>query len=137
MDIGRDVFICHSSKDKKIANTVCHKLEQNGIKCWIAPRDVSPGSYAASIVQAIEASKLLVLIFSKNSNVSDHVKNELEIAVSSSITIIPFRIENIEPSTDMKYYIQRMHWLDALTPPIEAHLTGLVAKVSTLLVNRK
>ncbi|MFX1476743.1 MAG: tetratricopeptide repeat protein [Promethearchaeota archaeon] len=131
--IGHDVFICHSSKDKKVADATCHFLEQHGVKCWIAPRDVSTGSYAESIVNAIENSKLLVIIFSSNSNISNHVKNELEIAVSSGITIQPFRIENIEPSTEMKYYIKRMHWLDALTPPLEDHLTNLVKKISQLL----
>ena len=133
LDLGHDVFICHSSKDKEIADATCHFLEQNGIKCWIAPRDVSTGSYAASIVDAIETSKLLVIIFSNNSNVSDHVKNELEIAVSSGITIQPFRIEDVEPSTEMKYYIKRMHWLDALTPPLEDHLSKLTEMISKLL----
>ena len=133
IDLGHDVFICHSSKDKEIADATCHFLEQNGIKCWIAPRDVSTGSYAVSIVDAIETSKLLVIIFSNNSNVSDHVKNELEIAVSSGITIQPFRIEDVEPSTEMKYYIKRMHWLDALTPPLEDHLSKLTEMISKLL----
>ncbi|MGZ5408756.1 MAG: toll/interleukin-1 receptor domain-containing protein, partial [Aeromicrobium sp.] len=66
-----DVFICHSSKDRTIANAICSKLEQNRIRCWIAPRDVLPGSeYAQSIIEAINGSKLTVLVFSDNSNQS-------------------------------------------------------------------
>jgi len=133
LELGHDVFISYSSKDKIVADATCHFLEQHGIKCWIAPRDVSTGSYAASIVNAIENSKLLVIIFSNNSNVSDQVKNELEVAVSGGITIQPFRIEEVEPSSDMKFYIKRMHWLDALTPPLEDHLSNLVKKISQLI----
>jgi hypothetical protein len=49
--VTHDVFICHSSKDRTIANAICSKLEQNRIRCWIAPRDVIAGTdYAESIV---------------------------------------------------------------------------------------
>jgi hypothetical protein len=42
--MARDVFISYSSKDKPTADAVCATLEANGIRCWIAPRDVVPGS---------------------------------------------------------------------------------------------
>ena len=61
-----DVFISHSSIDANIANAVCHKMEENGIRCWIAPRDVNPGDdWASSITNAIKSSKVFVLIFSE------------------------------------------------------------------------
>ena len=41
--MAHDVFISHSSKDKQTADAICHYLEQNGIRCWIAPRDILPG----------------------------------------------------------------------------------------------
>ncbi|MHA1527217.1 MAG: TIR domain-containing protein, partial [Promethearchaeota archaeon] len=80
-----DVFISYSSKDKDVADAVCHFLEQQGITCWIAPRDVSTGSYASSIVEAIENSKLMVLIFTNNANFSKHVKRELELSVKNDL----------------------------------------------------
>jgi hypothetical protein len=56
-----DVFISHSSKDKDIANTVCEKLEENDIKCWIAPRDIQPGDdWSTTIIRAIKKSKIMV-----------------------------------------------------------------------------
>ena len=55
--MSHDVFICHSSKDRSIANAICSTLEQQRIRCWVAPRDVVPGSdYAKSIVEAISGS---------------------------------------------------------------------------------
>jgi len=47
--------------------------------------------------------------------------------------VIPFRIEEVEPAEEFEYYISSVHWLDALTPPLESHIGKLVATVSTAL----
>jgi hypothetical protein len=132
--MAHDVFICHSSKDRTIANAVCSTLEQNRIRCWIAPRDVLPGSeYAESIVEAIHTSKLTILVFSANSNQSAHVRKEIERSVNAGIPILPFRVEDVAPSPSLEYFISDAHWLDALTPPLEEHLEYLVGTVRLLL----
>ena len=62
-----------------MADAVCHTLEANQIKCWMAPRDVLPGTpYAKAIIQAIRESQIMVMVYSKNSNQSEHVANEIE-----------------------------------------------------------
>lgn len=38
-----DVFLSYSSKDKTTADAVVSDLEGHGIKCWYAPRDITPG----------------------------------------------------------------------------------------------
>ena len=129
-----DVFICHSSKDRTIANAICSKLEQNRIRCWIAPRDVIPGrEYAQSIIEAISGSKLTVLVFSDNSNQSPHVHREIERTVSHGIPILPFRVDDVIPSPALEYFISDAHWLDAITPPMEQHLHHLAGTVRLLL----
>jgi hypothetical protein len=129
-----DVFICHSSQDRTIAQAVCSKLEEHRIRCWIAPRDVVPGSeYAQSIVEAIAGTKLTVLVFSENSNLSPHVHRELERTASHGIPILPFRVQDVVPSPAVEYFISDAHWLDAVTPPMEKHLEYLVGTVRLLL----
>lgn len=129
-----DVFICHSSEDRTIANAICSHLEQNRIRCWIAPRDVVPGSdYAQSIVEAIAATRITVLVFSRSSNQSPHVKREIERSVSHGIPILPFRVEEVVPSPSLEYFISDSHWLDAVTPPMEEHLEYLAGTVRMLL----
>ena len=39
-----DVFISHSSKDKIVADSIVAALEAAHIRCWIAPRDIKPGT---------------------------------------------------------------------------------------------
>jgi hypothetical protein len=52
--MAHDVFISHSTEDKAVADAVCAILEKNGVRCWIAPRDILPGAdWSASIVDGI------------------------------------------------------------------------------------
>jgi formylglycine-generating enzyme required for sulfatase activity len=132
--MAHDVFISYSSKDKIIADAVCAKLENNQIRCWIAPRDILPGmEYGQALVEAIKKSRAVVLVLSSNSNVSSQVMREIERAVSNEIPIIPLRIENILPSESMEFYLSSVHWLDAITPPIEKHLDKLTDTVVRIL----
>jgi hypothetical protein len=129
-----DVFVCHSSKDRMIANAIVARLEEHGIRCWIAPRDVVPGlEYAESIVEALARSTLTVLVFSANANSSPHVRRELERTASHGIPILPFRVEDVVPAPSVEYFISDAHWLDAMTPPMEQHLDHLVGTVRLLL----
>ncbi len=51
-----DVFISHSRHDKAVADAACAALENAGIRCWIAPRNILPGGdWGASIVDAINS----------------------------------------------------------------------------------
>ncbi|OPX69939.1 MAG: lipoprotein NlpI [Methanoregulaceae archaeon PtaB.Bin056] len=133
-----DVFISYSSQDKAIADAVCAGLEARRIRCWIAPRDLMPGVlYQEGIIRAIEGSRFMVFIFSSHSNNSPHIIRELTKAVSSGVIIIPFRIEDVLPSKTMEYLIGAPHWLDALTPPLEAHILKLADTIESLLSSER
>lgn len=131
--MAHDVFISYSTKDKVIADAVCAKLEENKIRAWIAPRDIPAGAnFGESIIRAINTCKVFVLIWSANTNTSNHILNEINQAFDNGITIIPFRIQDIQPTDEMRYYFGRTHWLDAITPPLENHIKTLS---DTILVN--
>jgi hypothetical protein len=121
-----DLFISHSSIDRKIADAICHHLEERGIRCWVAPRDLAPGeSWAAGIVNGLEKCRAMVLIFSEHSNRSEHVAREIERAVSKSVVIFPFRIDATPMRKELEYFISATHWLDAMTEPVEQHIEAL------------
>ena len=132
--MDHDVFISYSKQDKTEANAVCATLEGRGIRCWIAPRDIVPGtSWPAAIVEAIGNSKVFVLVFSDRSNQSKQVAKEVGEAFDSEIPIIPLRLDDVKPSREMSYYIRSTHWLDAMTPPLERHLEELGNTVTSFL----
>jgi hypothetical protein len=103
---GRDIFVCHAAEDAGIANEVVGRLEQLGVRCWIAPRDVQPGLYAESLYNAIKATPVLAVLMSSSANRSQHVVRELEIADRMSKPIIPVQLENFEPTGALCYYIR-------------------------------
>lgn len=128
-----DVFISYSSKDKSIADAVCHTLEGDDIPCWIVPRDVQPGTpYAREIIKGIKECKVLVLIFTSNSNISEHVCNEIDKAFNYKKTIIPFIVEDIPMDEALEYYLSRKHWL-AAHPSYEEHLEELAIAVEKVI----
>ncbi len=127
-------FISYCREDKTVADAVVAGLEANGIPCWIAPRNVRPGeNWGGSIIKAITNAKVMVLVFSEHTNNSPHVMNEIERAVSRRVTIIPFRLQDVKPSEDLELFISSCHWLDALTPPLDAHVAELVRAVQGVL----
>src|SRR6185312_10290503 len=118
--MAHDVFISYSSLDKAAADTVCALLEADGVRCWIAPRDVQAGvSYAGCIIDAINDSRAMVLIFSGNANASPQIEREIERAANHRLPILPFRIENVAPEKALEYFLSTPHWLDAYTPPLD------------------
>ncbi len=129
--MAHDIFICHSSEDKATADKACAALEAEGVKCWIAPRDVVPGSvWAASITSAIKNNRLILLIYSRYANDSMQVLRELELATSNNSLILPLRIEYTAPTDAIAYYIGAAHWLDAFSPAqVEKHLSKLTNAV--------
>jgi hypothetical protein len=129
-----DAFISYSTHDKAAADATCATLEASGIRCWIAPRDITPGAeWGEAIVDAINHCRVMILIFSANANKSQQIPREVERAVSKGIPVIPLRIQDIAPARSLEYFMGTVHWLDALTPPLEVHLRRLVESIKTLL----
>src|SRR5579862_1054701 len=132
--MGYDVFISYSSKDKAAADAVCAALETNGVRCWIAPRNIDPGQdWMGAIIDAIGAARVMVLVFSQHSNKSDQVKLEVGHAASGGLTIIPLRLEDVPMNKNLKFLLAATHWMDALTPPLEKHLRDFSKKVRGML----
>ena len=60
-----DVFISYATADKQAAEAIYAALRGKGITCWMAPHDIPAGAlFAGAICEAIEASKVVVLVFS-------------------------------------------------------------------------
>jgi eukaryotic-like serine/threonine-protein kinase len=133
-DMAHDVFISYSIKDKNVADAVCSIMEKNGIRCWFAPRDITPGlPFAEAIIDGIKGSKVFVLVYSSNSNQSHQVIKEVDRAVHHGLAIIPLRLEDVPMSKQLEYYVSDVHWMDAITPPLEKHINKLCKVVQMLL----
>ena len=125
------VFISYTTKDRNLADNLCAKLEAKGIKAWYAPRNVE-GAYAASIAAAIEKASFFVVILSRETMLSEHVLNEIDLAfqrLPNNIKFKPLRIDTADLAPAFNYYLSRQHWMDAHIPPIEKRLDEFVSSI--------
>ena len=129
-----EVFISYSTQDKSVSDAVCNHLEAGGVRCWYAPRDVGPGSiWQEALMNAIQTAKIFLLIYSKDYNKSSQVLNELTAAVNAGCFIVPFRIDQSSMGNAFAYYLNSVHWLDAVNPPTEQQIEALYTHICTIL----
>lgn len=135
--MAHDIFISYvtdAPHSRQAALGIVHELEERGIRCWIAPRDMASGKdYMAQLADRVPESKALVLVFSSEANGSPHVKREVALAFEKEVPILPFRVEDVEPARELDYCIGHIHWLDALDPPLSRHIERLADRLEQIL----
>jgi len=99
------VFISYGSHDRRVADSLCSWLEGRGIPCWIAPRDISSGNYAGEITRALRSADIILVVCSKASCQSEHVKNEVTLAFNNAKQIIPYCLEENAFDDDLEYFL--------------------------------
>ena len=113
-----DVFISYSSKDQKVVEAMCAYLEQHMVRCFVAYRDIPKGVvWAKAIVEALDESKMMVVVFSEEFNLSDQVDREIELASEGKKPILTFRISDAMFKGAKKYYLKNINWIDAFPDP--------------------
>lgn len=110
----RWIFISHSSRDQKIADTLRQAIENRGFVCWISGRDIGPGEgFQDVIVHSLQQSYAMLLVFTQNANNSQEIKKEVALASQFDVPIIPIRVEDVLPSNAFKYELATRQWVDA------------------------
>lgn len=131
--MNHDVFLSYSSQNIEAAQAICHVLEQNGIRCWMAPRNIPPGlDYGDVIEDAIKACTTVVVLFSEPASSSQYVKSEINIAFEEQKTIIPFRLDHTPLSGQNRLILNKTHWIDAY-PDYKTKFNDLVEAIALSL----
>ena len=129
-----DVFVSHSHHDEQVALDMCAALERTRLRCWIAPRDIEAGVvWGEAIINGIEASCVMIVVFSEQSNASNQVYREVERAAAKGLPIIPFRVDGVAMTKRMEYFLSACQWLDVQTGSMAGHIGTLVRRTRTLL----
>ena len=132
-----EVFISYSTKNSDVANKIRYALEQNGLQCWIAPRNIQPGTvYIDAIADAIRSTKIVVLIFSEFSQASKYVNNEINMAYSHNKPLLSVNIDDSLPKEDMEYYLKVTQWLPT-SPDSKEDLKKVVENALELCKQKK
>lgn len=132
-----DVFISYKSEDSAVAMQVMNKLEENGIPCWIAERDISAGSnYAADIPAAIGQCRVLVLILTNAAQSSPWIMKELDSAIAGHKLILPLKIGNFTVSGAMSFLLTGVQYFDATAFPEET-VDALIHRIRQAIANKE
>jgi formylglycine-generating enzyme required for sulfatase activity len=132
------VFLSYASHDLAVATRIRDGLEQAGLRCWIAPRDIEPGSsFPAAITAAISSCRALVLLLTDAANSSPHVLSEVELAFNARKPIIAVLVGGVTPSADLKYFISTTHWFDAESSFDDDDMARLRADLERLLAGER
>ena len=128
-----DVFISYSSKDQKVVEAMCAYLEQYKVRWFVAYREIPKGVvWARAIVEALDESKMMVVVFSEEFNMSDHVDREIELASEDKKPILTFRVSDVMFKGAKKYYLKNINWIDAFPHP-ETMFDSLLDNVCKLI----
>lgn len=129
-----DLFISYSLSNESIAEAARSHLENRGVKCWKAPRDILPGqNWAEAIVMAISKCQVFLLILTDRSQQSEQVAKELALATEFKKTIIPLRIDECNPKGAFAYHLSGIHWHQASSTDLSSSLDSLCRRIGQVL----
>jgi uncharacterized membrane protein YhaH (DUF805 family) len=114
-----DVFVCYATKDAARVNKIVSDLEAEGLRCWIAPRDIGPGrNFQVEIVGAIDSSKAMLVMMSRAMNQSEECINEIAVAKGSdTCKLIPVRLQDEKPERGYRFYLTAAQWVEHHADP--------------------
>jgi hypothetical protein len=99
-----DTFLSYASVEYDKARILGEYLQSEGFQVWMDKKDIMGQSgWRAVITSAIEESKSLIVIISKNSVISEDVETEVVLAADQKIPILFIYFEDAELSQTLKY----------------------------------
>lgn len=134
--MSSDVYICYDFNDQEVANKVCNVLEKNGLSCWIKSRDVGVNDIIDASNNAIENSRVMLLIYSKYSKDSNIVNSEADLAFKRYVPVLIYKIDDTEFGGGFPFFIEDNQVIDA-HENVESKFDELISVLSVLVEQQK
>ena len=139
-----NVFISYSGESAvALLPQIAGALEERGISCWYAERDMKPEDFAGTIARAVRNCRIFLLILNEEALQSAHVKNEMMLAFRrivnyENVTFLPFQVEPCDLKTNavLSFYMGQFQIMDAC-PPDTRHIQDLANKAARILRHKK
>lgn len=130
-----DVFLSHSmGEDQALAEQLREALESNGLRCWLAEKDLqSSDRFPAALADALDDSRLVLLVFTAVCNNSPWIERELLRAINNHVPILPVRFTGIAPSRTIQVLVGAHNWFDAASGSPIQHFPRIAQTVLAVL----
>ncbi len=129
------VFLSHASQDSDMAVEIHRLLKHEGVPVWMAAQEIKPGAnYADTIFKTLTLSKAVIVILTKNSIASEHVRREVNIAIDKKIKLFPVNLSGVDDIVPIlpaawKYWLSITQILTCKDAQTAANtLLGLIGK---------
>ena len=123
-----DIFVSYASGDREIVEPLAVALEAEGYSVWW-DRNIHGGAeFSGEIEKALQASKIVLVVWSENSLTSHWVKDEAAFARDRSI-LLPIRIDDSEPPLGFRQHqtIDFSKWRNDANSPTFSNLRNCAA----------
>lgn len=131
--VKKSVFVSHSSKNFALADEIRALLEDRGVGCWIAPRDISGSKlYFEEIISGIRECSVTLLLLTDESNKSDAVAREIERSFGYQKPVLPLRLKAVEPSIKLEFIVKSCQFIDAFNTPIKKRVNEVIRIVRAI-----
>jgi len=137
--INADVFVCYSSNDSSEAIKIVDTIENAGITCWYAGRNMPKNhptnyDYKKNIDAAISKCKIFLVIASKNSMYSSDVQWEIDKAIEYNCgNRVEYLISSLKHTPRFRDFFDGLQWIDAT----ENDETDILIERLNYLLSRK
>lgn len=130
--MSHDVYVCYDDKDQEIANKICNRLERKRYSCWLKSRDVGVGNVIDEMMEAINNSILMVLVYSENSKNSNFVNTEVDFAFGENKPIIVYNIDGSNLDGGLEFFLKNQPMVEAFPNPEDkfAELVSVVNEIA-------
>lgn len=127
-----EIFISYRRSDEPRARLLYTRLKELGVEPWYDAHVAAGADWRKATAAALEASRIVVLLYSKAASESEDIAKELAAATFAKKQIIPVRIENVPPTGPFLYELASRNWIDAFERT-DAKLAELAPKLAAMV----
>lgn len=133
--MSHDVFISYSDSDRGIAEALAEALKVEGVSAMLGPDGARGKAREEAAAREIEASGVLLLVFTWNARGSERLRREVESAAEAGTLVVSFHADKTPFDPELEYYVPPAHRVAASVASVEGSTARLVELVKRLVTH--
>ena len=134
--MSAEVFVSYARTDRERVVELVERMRSAGIGVWVDEGGIHGASlWGQEIVDAIDASKVMVLMISDSSITSDNVVKELSIASEDKKPILPVYLHRSEIPKSMRYQLAGIQHIEFFEGQEDEAFQSMLVSLSRLGVS--
>ncbi|MDB4668451.1 TIR domain-containing protein [bacterium] len=134
--MSAEVFVSYARTDRERVVELVERMRSAGIGVWVDEGGIHGASlWGQEIVDAIDASKVMVLMISDSSITSDNVVKELSIASEEKKPILPVYLQRSQLPKSMRYQLAGIQHIEFFEEQEDEAFQSMLVSLSRLGVS--